>query len=343
MKEQPFIIYFLTQSLFLGFGISILFNISGKDCYFGAILGLCLGFIILYFYSKFLDLKQKRSLKEILKQNKILGIIVHLILILTTYILLVYGLVIYKVFVASFMLIKTPEIYLLIPIIAFACYGAFKGIINISRVSESLIPLTIILLAFAFLGIAGLFESSNFLPILTTTPTNFFKTALTFAGISVFPNILTIHYHEKPQHMLKTYAISCIILIATIIYINGILGEELVHIYRFPEYMVLKQLKLFRFIEKVENILSIAWIFNIFILLMMSIHSLKELLPNKKPKLITSIILIFTIFMIDKVFAFNYVNELRIYKILPYISIILPLIIIIPLLYLAKIKKKKGA
>lgn len=340
MKEQPFIIYYLTQSLFLGFGISILFNISGKDCYIGATLGLCLGFIIIYLYTKFLELKKKRTIKEILKQNKILGSIVYLLLILATYILLIYGLVIYKVFVGSFMLIKTPEIYLLIPIIAIACYGAFKGIIGISRVAESLIPITIGLIAFAFLGIAGLFERSNFLPILTTTPTNFFKTVITFAGISVFPNILIIHYHEKPKHILKTYVISCILLIASIIYINGILGEQLVHIYRFPEYMVLKQLKLFRFIEKVENILSIAWIFNIFILLMMSIYSLKELLPNKKPKLITIIILILTVFMIDKVFAFNYVNELRIYKILPYLSIIIPIIIIIPLLYLVKAKKK---
>jgi len=343
MKEKPFIIYFLTQSLFLGFGISILFNISNKDCYIGAILGLCLGFIIVYLYSKFLDLKKKRNIKEILKQNKILGFIVYLLLIITSYILLVYALVIYKVFVASFMLIKTPEIYLLVPIVLFGAYGAFKGLMVINRVAESLLPISIGLAIFTFLGIAGLFESSNFLPILTTTPSNFFKTALTFAGISAFPNILTIHYHEKPKYMLTTYAVSCLLIIATIIYINGILGEELVHIYRFPEYMVLKQLKLFQFIEKVENILSIAWVFNIFILLMTSIHSIKELLPDKKPKIVTGIILVLTTYMIDKVFAFNYVNELRIYKLLPYISVVIPLLIIIPLLYLAKSHKKQNS
>lgn len=339
MKEKPFIIYFLTQSLFLGFGISILFSISSKDCYIGALLGLLIGFVIIYLYSKFLELKKKRNLKEILKQNKILGIFVYLLLIIASYILLIYSLVIYKVFVASFMLIKTPEILLLIPIVIFGTYGAFKGLTVINRVAESLIPIALGLAAFAFLGIVGLFDSSNFLPILTTTPTNFFKTAITFAGISTFPNLLTIHYQEKPKYMLTTYSLTCLLIIATIIYINGILGEEIVHIYRFPEYMVLKQLKLFQFIEKVENILSIAWIFNIFILLMTSIHSIKELLPNKKPKIITVIILILTLYMIDKVFAFNYVNELRIYKLLPYISIIIPLIIIIPLLYLAKKKK----
>lgn len=342
MKPKSYIMYFLTQSLFLGFGISILFNISGKDCYIGAILGLCLGLIIVYFYAKFLELKQKRTLKEILKEHKIIGIITRILLLITSYILLIYSLVIYKVFVGSFMLIKTPSIFLLIPIVLFGTYGAFKGLNVISRVSEAILPLSLILIIFAALGIVGLFDSNNFLPILTTTPSNFFKTAITFAGISAFPNILTIHYHEKPKHMLLSYFISASIIIATIIYINGILGEELIHIYRFPEYMVLKQLKLFQFIEKVENILSISWIFNIFILLMMSIYSLKELVPNKKPKIITSLILILTVYIIDKIFAFNYVNELRIYHYLPYISIIIPLILIIPLLYLVKSKKKSN-
>lgn len=339
MKEKPFIIYFLTQSLFLGFGISLLFSISGKDCYIGAILGLVIGFIIMYLYATFLELKKKNKLDDILKQNKILGFGVRILLIIASYILLVYALVIYKVFVASFMLIKTPEIVILIPIVLFATYGAFKGLMNISRVAEALLPIALGLAVFAFLGIVGLFESSNFLPILTNTPSDFFKTALTFAGISTFPNILLVHHSERPKHMLKTYVFASVILIATIIYINGILGEALVHIYRFPEYMVLKQLKMFKFIEKVENILSIAWIFNLFILLMMAIHSVKELIPKKNSKLVMVIILILTTIMIDKVFAFNYVNELRIYKILPYISIVIPLIIIIPLLYLVKKRK----
>ncbi len=240
MKEKPFIIYFLTQSLFLGFGISILFSISSKDCYIGALLGLLIGFVIIYLYSKFLELKKKRNLKEILKQNKILGIFVYLLLIIASYILLIYSLVIYKVFVASFMLIKTPEILLLIPIVIFGTYGAFKGLTVINRVAESLIPIALGLAAFAFLGVVGLFDTTNFLPILTTTPSNFFKTAITFAGISTFPNILTIHYQEKPKYMLTTYSLTCLLIIATIIYVNGILGEEIVHIYRFPEYMVLK-------------------------------------------------------------------------------------------------------
>ena len=61
----------------------------------------------------------------------------------------------------------------------------------------------------------------------------------------------------------------------------GILGANLVDIYRYPEYMTLKKIKLFNFVEKVENIVSITWIFDLFITLAVSGNNMKELLPKK--------------------------------------------------------------
>ncbi len=334
MKPKSFIVYFLTQSLFLGYGISLLYSISGKDSYLGAIVGLIIGFGIIYLYSRFLEIKQKQNLKELLNKNKVLGWILRIILIIAIFTLLIYALVIYKVFVASFLLIKTPEIFIVVPIIIFGTYGAFKGLELISRVAESLIPIAIFLGLFAALGVGGLFDISNFMPILTTTPSNFLKTAFTFASLTTFPNLLLIFYPERPKHLIKTYLISALIIILTMIYINGILGEQLVHIYRFPEYMVLKQLKLFSFVEKVENILAIPWIFNIFMLIMTSIYALKELIPSKHNKKIMIPILIITIIIISKVFAQNYVNELRIYHYIPYVSTIFILIILPLIMYL---------
>lgn len=334
MKPKSFIVYFLTQSLFLGYGISLLYSISGKDAYLGAIVGLIIGFGIIYLYSHFLEIKQKQNLKELLNKNKVLGWILRIILIIAIFTLLIYALVIYKVFVASFLLIKTPEIFIVVPIIIFGTYGAFKGLELISRVAESLIPIAIFLGLFAALGVGGLFDISNFMPILTTTPSNFLKTAFTFASLTTFPNLLLIFYPERPKHLMKTYLISALIIILTMIYINGILGEQLVHIYRFPEYMVLKQLKLFSFVEKVENILAIPWIFNIFMLIMTSIYALKELIPSKHNKKIMIPILIITIIIISKVFAQNYVNELRIYHYIPYVSTIFILIILPLIMYL---------
>ena len=100
--------------------------------------------------------------------------------------------------------------------------------------------------------------------------------------------------------------------------------------------MVLKQIKIFKFIEKVENVVSTIWVFDLFITLVMAIYSIKETIPEKHNKLVTTIIIALIVLFIDKTFAFNYVNELRLYYILPYISLILSIIIIPPFMYLIK-------
>lgn len=338
MKTNTNIVYFLTRSLFLGFGISLTFNKCGKDTYLAAILGMFLGLMITYLYSYIIKKKNHQTLNEIFKKKKALGILSKILIFLASLIILIYVLVIYKIFVVSFLLINTPEIYILIPFIILALYCAFKDLKVINRVASCLLPLSIILVIFSIFSLIGYFETINFLPILNIKPINFFGAVLTFAGISTFPNILTLHLNEDLKGYHKMYILACITLIFALISINGIFGENLVKIFRFPEYMVLKQLKILNFIEKVENILSIAWAFDLFMTAVMAIYSIKELVPKKKNKYTTTIILVITLYIVSKVFASNYVNELRIYYILPIISFIIPLIISIPLLFLVNKK-----
>lgn len=338
MNKNTSIVYFLTRSLFLGFGISLTFNKCGKDSYIAAILGMFLGLGITYLYSYIIKKKKHQTLEDIFKKNKIVGIISKILLLLVSIIILIYVLVIYKIFVVSFLLINTPEIYILVPIILLALYCAFKDLKVINRVSSCLLPISILLILFSILSLVGYFETINFEPILTVKPMNFMKSMLTFAGISAFPNILTLHFNEDIKGYHKMYLLACITLIIVLISINGVFGENLVKIFRFPEYMVLKQLKIFNFIEKVENILSISWAFDLFITIVMSIYSIKELVPKKKNKYTTIAIVLIILYIISKVFASNYVNELRIYYILPVIAFIIPFIVSIPLIYLVKKK-----
>ena len=100
--------------------------------------------------------------------------------------------------------------------------------------------------------------------------------------------------------------------------------------------MVLKQLKVFNFIEKVENIFSLIWILDLFITLTMCIYSLKESLPLKHNKKLIIIIILISSFIIDRILGFNYTLELRMYYILPIISLLFSLITLIPFIYLIK-------
>ena len=136
------------------------------------------------------------------------------------------------------------------------------------------------------------------------------------------------------------YGLATGLIVVMAIYVNGVLGEALLNIFRFPEYMVLKQIKLFQFIEKMENVLSIIWIFDLFITISMGVYSVKELVPEKKNKITTIGILAVMMYVINRVFVFDYVNELRIYYILPYVALGVPLVIIGLLYILLSIKKK---
>ena len=338
MKINTSVVYFLTRSLFLGFGLSLTFYSSGNDSYIGATLGMLIGIIITLTYSYIIKKKQDLNLKDLFKNNKTLGIITRILMLIASFIILVYVLVIYKIFVVSFLLVNTPELYILIPYVILILALTFKGLKIISRVASCLLPLSLILAIFSILSLVGYFEPINFLPVLDTAPTNILKSAITFAGISTLPNILLLHSKGEIKHHTKMYILSSLSLIIAIICVNGVFGEILVKAFRFPEYMVLKQLKLLNFIEKVENILSIAWCFDLFITACMATYSIKDLIPEKKNKYSIILILIITTYIISKVFAQNYINELRIYYALPYVAIIIPLIIIIPMLYLVNKK-----
>lgn len=332
--KNSYIVYFLTKSLFLGFGLAILFDNAGKDTYIGIILGLFIGLLFTYFYSYIIKKKESQSLKDIFKNHKIIGPITRILLLLISIIITTYILVIYKIFVVSFLLVNSPELFVSIPFIILTVYCAFKGLKVIRRVSGSLLIISLIFFLIIFGSLFGFIETTNFMPILSSPPTSILKTALFFAGISAFPNILTLHFKGNIEGYTKMYILAAIVLIISTFLIEGVFGEILVNTFRFPEYMVLKQIKLFQLIEKVENILSVVWVFDLLIAMIMSIYSIKELMPEKKNKFTTILILIMMIYIIDNFFAFNYVNELKIYFILPYISVAIPIIIIILFLYL---------
>ncbi len=339
-SNNSYIAYFLTRNLFLGFGFSLLFDRSSKDSYIGALLGIFLGLAIMWAYSYIIKEKKNKTLKEVFNNHKIIGIISRILFLLISIFILVYVLIIYKIFIVSFLLVSSPEFFVTIPFIILATYAAFKGMKGLTRLAGSLLPISIIFFLIIFLSLLGLFETTNFFPILTTSPKSLISTAITFAGISTFPNLLTLNITGECKNLIKTYLFASILLVLTAFSINGVLGEALVNIFRFPEYMVLKQIKLFKFIEKMENVLSIIWIIDLFITASMAIYSIKEMVPERKNHYSSIAILILIVYLIDNVFSFNYVNQLKIYYILPYISIIIPLIMIGLILYLVKKPKK---
>ena len=335
-------LFFLSRCLFFGLGISLICKYTDKDTYIGAVIGTFLGLLIVLAYRHIIIQKKDKSLVQIFNQEKGIGVITRILLLSASVIILTYSLLIYKTFVSSFLLSTTPVFMIFIPWILLIIYAAWNGLDMIHKLSSALFPFSIILSLLAIISIFGNFDYDNFLPILTTSPINLFMSIISFAGISAFPGILTLHFHtHQIKNYVKIYLLAALSVVIVIFCINGVFGEVLVNIFRFPEYMVLKQVKFLNFIEKIENILSIAWAFDLFITATFSVYSIKDLLPKKHNTISTILIIIIISILIDKFFDFNYIHELFLYYSLPYVSLIFSVVIIFLMFYLLRKRKKE--
>ena len=269
--------------------------------------------------------------------------ITKILFLVASIIILAYTLLTYKTFVSSFLLTTTPVFMIFLPWIILLIYAAFSGLPMIHKLASALFPISLVLSFLSIISVVGNFDFLNFLPILTTTPSSMLMCIISFAGISAFPGILTLHMNANIKNYAKFYLLAAVSIVIAILCINGVFGEVLVNVFRFPEYMVLKQVKLFDFIEKIENILSIAWAFDLFITSAFSIYSIKTLLPQKKNGLVAIVIVGIVAIVIDRFLDFNYIYELFLYYALPYISFGLAIIILLLFLYLIKKKTSKNS
>jgi len=100
----------------------------------------------------------------------------------------------------------------------------------------------------------------------------------------------------------------------------GALTPNVAKMYSFPEYMVLKRIKIFGFIENIENIITAIWYIDLFVFITMILKRIYGII-NKKIiyyPVIFTIILFTTYFIVD-----NYYRVIFLYHYTPYILLIM--------------------
>lgn len=342
-KRQSLITsYFLSRSLFLGVGFSLLISKTNKDTWISAILGILLGIVIVYCYSKIADYKKGKSLKELLKEMGFWGYVIRLILLLFSLFLLHEAIVIFQLFASSFFLIFSPEWFIVLPVIYLIFLISKKEYQSLGRISECLIPITLFLLGVTLVVLTGYIKIDNFTPIFTAEPTSILENTLCFALLSSIPMFYLIDMNkEDGKGYIKMYLFNSLSLLLMLVIIIGVLGPVLLKSYRFPEYMVLKKVRLFNFIEKIENIASIPLILDTLILVFTSSINIKRMLP-KVGKKYTFPLLILGIYILCSFYlANNYQYILSLYYLLPYILLGVFLIVVLPLFFYSFFKRKK--
>ena len=326
---------------FLGMGLYNLLIKANIDSSISVILGYILSFSFLVIFFKINNYKPDLNLKEKINTlfNKKISILIISILCLALFLMasaLSYNL---NSFVISQFLSETPIIFIAIIIGILIIYINNKGIEIIFRVSNLLFFINIILLIVAIFGNYNRIDLTNMLPLLSI---GIERPIIGSIYILIFQLIYMFILLIIPKNSIKNnkhfnkaiiIAITCafILFLLIIIYTIGSLGIDLTLKYHYPAYIVLKEISIFGFIDKIENFIIIHWVFEIFILLSLIIYFINKMTNIKPYILVITNILFYTIIFRNST-LYNYIVSTY----MPYLSIT---ILIIMLAICFKIKK----
>ncbi len=272
--------YFVSKSSIFGL-FYILFKYSGKDAYIGVILGTIISISIIYLFTKL----KKYSNSTIFK---IISTLLSIFLI-TIYLIIISN------FINTFYLTKTPSLIITSSFILLSLYLCNKGKDTLINISNLLFYFSIVIVAIFSLLLIKYINISNLYPLFSYNPSNIIKTSIIYSLISSIPIIMVINNYKDNKYIYKHYIIASLVNLSIIVSIILCNNNSLLNIYRFPEYITLKQIRYLDFIENIENISSFGWYCEIFITISLILFNIKEILPKKNNNLyliITSIIII---------------------------------------------------
>ncbi len=292
------------RSLFLGVGLSKIL-IDAKELFWLAlILGTILGILILKFIH--LDLK-----------NKVINTLIASIFF-------AIGLTFLLNMIATMYLTETPKFFIGIPLILLIIYILSKKEIVLFRISSILIVINVFLFMAMFLSLIHSVDFINF--SYTNTPLkNVLFASLEYALFSTVPTMITRHKKFSDTSLIKTYIVSSITMGLLFFLTYGMLGPYLIETYRYPEYIILKEVTFFETLANLENFISFIWIFDVLIFLVSCGNTIKKSINNEK---ITFTIIILLLFIV------SYLNKFYEYIITTYKYTFFILLICSSLLYL---------
>lgn len=313
------LVYFVTRAFFLGIIYSQIINISGTDAIISSLLGILIGSFLIY-------IMKKLNINNTSNKYFLLLIYINFIII---------SIVILEVFINSFFLISTPKIIIIIPTIVLCIYSSFKSIKQLNNTGLILFFICFSLSILTILSLYLYFDINNIFPLFTSKTINIIKSSFIFATLSSIPNILVLNTKITTKEHIKYYIYTTLFNTLICLIVICCLTLNVAKIYSFPEYMILKRIKLLEFIENIENIIASIWYIDIFFVITLSLKNIYLILKNKIYFLILILLIVlFTIYIILS----NYSIVLYIYNYSYYITSFIFMLIIISSL----IKHKKN-
>ena len=300
--------FFLSQVSFFPVISKILLKTSKQDIWISVILGSIIGFIIIKLFLILQENKKEMTIFQYLvyKLGNIFGNIFNILLCIIVLLIIIIIFSRFCIFLNINYLPEFPILVLGIFLLIVSIYAVSKGLETIVRTSQLLVMISIILFIIGFVLLIYYTNINNIKPILSSGVPNIMKSALIYALSSVIPVFLLLGIPKTEVTNINNYnksvtlgyiaasIMTFLILIITIL----VLGSNLSMVFEYPEYIALKQINFFHFIERLENLISTIWLFNVFIFLICGIYFIDEFIKykfkvdNKKNKFILILILV---------------------------------------------------
>lgn len=287
--------YFITRSFLVGVTFNALINVMKRDSWVIPLLSIPISVIFIYLVNKIIDYEPDLNLPQKLIKlfNKKIG---SIIIVLISIFILFMAILTYLTlnnFIQSQFLTRTPLMAIAIVLIITIFYILCKGINVISRTSNVLFYINIFLFIISFTGLISSFDFSNLKPMFTSSFTDYLSGINSYYAFHITPVfLLTIIPKNKINNpkIKKTLLISAILstftMFAVIFATLVTLGYELTALYEYPEFHVLKQATIVGASSRIESILVIQLIFDIFIYCTLILYfignSVKEIINVKK-------------------------------------------------------------
>lgn len=313
-----------------GITINILKNDIGINSWISLIISYIIGIIPLLLTIYISNYEDKLNIfeKNIILFGKIIGYIINIII---SIILFIIGItILYNItnFITTQYIYHTPILLTSLFLILVSIYCSIKEINVICHISLLLVFLNIIIYLLTNISIINEIKLDNLLPIAKVNLNNLLLSSLKITIINTLPIILLLiipkdkitNKKKYNKSLIITYIIGSIISLLTIINTISILGINLTKIFEYPEYIVLKKIKLLGFLERTENIISMHWITESYIYLTIIIYTISKSITNNHKKftyinIIIGILLVLTSnYLFKNIIIFNqFINNSFIY------------------------------
>jgi len=324
----------LGNALFVAFGIVTILNKSKQDAWITMIIATFLSIIPILVIIYIINYKPDKDIFQ--KLDALFGKIVSFII--ACYVLFMLFMVVWSTtyFALTQYLSKVPFLFLSLLFIFIAVYAVSKGIETIARANEIMLFMALFIIVVISLSLGKFINLEQLKPILTEGIKPIIGHSI-LALSYAFPPLLTLSAIPKDslvdgqkysKYLLIGFAISVFFIVIVTFYIVSINTIHLAEIFRYPEYYAQFKIDVAGIFEGVENFLTLHWMFNSVIMMIMCIFFLNRYIKDtfklnegKKLNIITLIVGIIVAYGSGKLFPNSEVGVEFMRKVYPvYIS-----------------------